>query len=86
ILLDEPTKGVDIGAKAAIYEIVQNLAEAGYAVLFVSSEMPEILGMSDRILVMKEGRIAADFVNRGITQEMILEAAMGEEQVQEKSG
>lgn len=86
ILLDEPTKGVDIGAKAAIYEIVQKLAEAGYAVLFVSSEMPEILGMSDRILVMKEGKIAADFVNRGITQEMILEAAMGEEQVQEKSG
>jgi rhamnose transport system ATP-binding protein len=86
ILLDEPTKGVDIGAKAAIYEIVQQLAEAGYAVLFVSSEMPEILGMSDRILVMKEGRIAAEFVNRGVTQEMILEAAMGEEPVQKKSG
>ncbi|MFP7493700.1 sugar ABC transporter ATP-binding protein [Terribacillus saccharophilus] len=86
ILLDEPTKGVDIGAKAAIYEIIQQLADAGYAVLFVSSEMPEILGMSDRIIVMKDGRIAADFVNKGITQEMILEAAMGEEQVQEKSG
>lgn len=76
IILDEPTKGVDVGAKSAIYEIMSDLAAQGYAVIMISSEMPEILGMSDRIVVMKDGRITTIFDNIGITQEMILEAAM----------
>lgn len=76
IIMDEPTKGVDVGAKSAIYEIMNELAEQGYGVVMISSEMPEILGMSDRIVVMKDGRITTIFENKGITQEMILEAAM----------
>lgn len=76
IILDEPTKGVDIGAKAAIYEIISDLAEQGYGVIMVSSEMPEVLGLSDKILVMKEGHISAEFETKGTTQEDILHAAM----------
>lgn len=80
IILDEPTKGVDIGAKSAIYEIINSLAEQGYGVIMVSSEMPEILGMSDRIVVMKEGRVANVFDRKDATQELILQSAMGDEQ------
>ena len=76
IILDEPTKGVDIGAKAAIYEIIGELAEQGYAILFVSSEMPEVLGFSDRIVVMKEGRMTAFLNTAKTTQDEILNAAM----------
>lgn len=76
IILDEPTKGVDVGAKAAIYEIINELTAQGYGVLMISSEMPEVLGMSDRIIVMCEGRITATFDNEEVTQESILEAAM----------
>ncbi len=79
IIMDEPTKGVDVGAKTAIYEIMNTLAAQGYGVIMISSEMPEILGMSDRIVVMKDGRITREFDNDGgVTQEMILEAAMHE--------
>lgn len=76
IILDEPTKGVDVGAKSAIYEIISDLASQGYGIIMVSSEMPEILSMSDRILVMREGRITAELDGRTATQEAILEAAM----------
>lgn len=77
IILDEPTKGVDVGAKAQIYEIMSELAKSGYAVIMISSEMPEVLGMADRILVMKEGRVSKIFDDaKGVTQEMILESAM----------
>ena len=77
IILDEPTKGVDVGAKAQIYEIMSGLAKSGYAVIMISSEMPEVLGMADRILVMKEGRVSRIFDDtKGVTQEMILESAM----------
>ena len=76
IILDEPTKGVDVGAKAAIHEIMGELASQGYGILMISSEMPEVLGMSDRIAVMREGRIAAVYDRAGTTQEMILEAAL----------
>nr|WP_106782296.1 sugar ABC transporter ATP-binding protein [Lysinibacillus timonensis] len=79
IILDEPTKGVDVGAKSAIYEIINDLAANGYGVLLVSSEMPEILGLSDRIIVMKEGRIADTLTREEATQERILESAMGNE-------
>ncbi|WP_042462336.1 sugar ABC transporter ATP-binding protein [Neobacillus dielmonensis] len=76
IILDEPTKGVDVGAKSAIYEIISGLARQGYAIIMVSSEMPEVLGMSDRILVMREGRQTAELEKSSATQEAILEAAM----------
>ncbi len=76
IILDEPTKGVDVAAKAAICEIIGELAEQGYGIILVSSEMPEVLGMSDRIVVMKEGRVTAQMVTKETTQEEILNAAM----------
>ncbi|WP_315110686.1 sugar ABC transporter ATP-binding protein [Clostridium intestinale] len=77
IILDEPTKGVDVGAKAQIYEIMSELASKGYGVIMISSEMPEVLGMADRIVVMKEGRVSNIFDNvEEVTQEQILEAAM----------
>ncbi len=78
IILDEPTKGVDIGAKSAIYEIINDLAALGYGIIMISSEMPEILGMSDRIAVMRDGRIATIFDREDATQEKILEAALSE--------
>lgn len=79
IILDEPTKGVDVGAKSAIFEIINELAAQGYGVLMVSSEMPEVMGMCDRIAVMRDGRVAHIFTNKHLTQEEILEAAMLEE-------
>lgn len=76
IILDEPTKGVDIGAKMAIYQIIESLAEQGYGVVLISSEMPEVLGLSDRIVVMKGGRVTATLKTETATQEAILHAAM----------
>ena len=77
VILDEPTKGVDVGAKAQIYEIMSELAAQGFGVIMISSEMPEVLGMADTILVMKEGRVSKIFADAtGVTQEQFLEAAM----------
>ena len=76
IILDEPTKGIDVGAKAAIYEIMRQLAHQGYGIIMISSEMPEVLGMSDRIIVMREGRVTRIMDCCDATQEIILEAAM----------
>jgi D-xylose transport system ATP-binding protein len=78
ILLDEPTRGIDVGAKAEIYELIRELTDAGKAVVLVSSELPELIGMSDRILMLHEGRIAGEFP-RGASQETLLAAAMGAE-------
>ena len=76
VIMDEPTKGVDVGAKAEIYAIMGDLAKKGYAIILISSEMPEILGMADRIVVMCNGRKTGE-LNRGeATQERILELAM----------
>ena len=76
VIMDEPTKGVDVGAKAEIYAIMGDLAKKGYAIILISSEMPEILGMSDRIIVMCNGRKTGE-LNRGeATQEGILELSM----------
>jgi len=76
VIMDEPTKGVDVGAKAEIYAIMGELAKQGYAIIMISSEMPEILGMCDRIYVMCNGHITGE-LNRGeVSQEMILELAM----------
>lgn len=85
IILDEPTKGVDVGAKAAIYEIVSDLASKGYAVLMISSEMPEVLGMADRIYVMKEGKITGEMSVEEATQERILALAMIAQDVEKVS-
>ena len=76
LILDDPTKGIDVGAKYSIYEIMNELAANGYAIIMVSSEMPEVLGMADRIVVMKSGRVTGQFESGGTTQEMILEASL----------
>ncbi len=76
IIMDEPTKGVDVGAKFAIYEIMRRLSDEGIAIIMVSSEIPEVLGMSDRIVVMREGRVTRTLETATATQEAILEAAM----------
>ena len=76
LIMDEPTKGVDVGAKAEIYDIMGQLALQGYAILMISSEMPEILGMCDRIMVMCEGRLTGELQRGEATQETILEFAM----------
>jgi len=77
VLLDEPTRGVDVGGKAEIYHIINRLAAAGTAIVMVSSELPEVLAMSDRILVMHQGRQAAIFDAKTTTQEEIMTAATG---------
>lgn len=77
LILDEPTRGVDIGAKKEIYEIINQLTEQRVAILMVSSELPEVLGMSNRILVMHEGRITAEFSKQEADQEKIMHAATG---------
>jgi rhamnose transport system ATP-binding protein len=76
LILDEPTKGVDVGAKSAIYEIICELASAGYGILLISSEMPEIIGMCDKAAVMRDGRITAFLERDELTQEAILKASM----------
>ncbi len=77
IFLDEPTRGIDVGAKIEIYKIINQLTAAGKAVAFVSSELPELIGMSDRILILHEGRIAGEFPRAEATQERLMQAAMG---------
>ncbi len=76
VLLDEPTRGIDVGAKHAIYQVMRGLAAQGVAVLMVSSELPEVIGMSDRILVMSEGRLAGE-LPAGSDEETILSLAAG---------
>ena len=77
LLLDEPTRGVDIGAKVEIYHLINNLADEGVGVLFISSEMPEVLGMSDRILVMREGKLVANLMRAEASEEALLQRAAG---------
>lgn len=77
ILLDEPTRGIDVGAKLEIYEIINRLTAEGKAVILVSSELPELIGMSDRILMLNAGRIGGAFTRAEATQEKLMAAAMG---------
>jgi rhamnose transport system ATP-binding protein len=77
LILDEPTQGVDIGAKAEIYAAIRELAAGGLAILLISSEMPEVIGMSDRILVMREGRIAGLLDANDATANRVMELALG---------
>jgi D-xylose transport system ATP-binding protein len=76
-ILDEPTRGIDIGAKVEIYKLLDRLAGEGVAIIMISSELPEVLGMSDRILVMREGAIVAEFTREMATKEAIMEYATG---------
>ena len=77
LILDEPTRGVDVGAKKEIYQLINQFKQEGMSIILVSSEMPEVLGMSDRILVMHEGRISAEFASCDANQERLMAAAVG---------
>ena len=76
LIIDEPTNGVDVGAKSEIHQIIRKLASEGTSIIVISSELPEILSVSDRILVMRRGRINGEFVNESITQEDIMKKAI----------
>jgi putative multiple sugar transport system ATP-binding protein len=76
LILDEPTRGIDVGAKYEIYSIINKLADEGKSVIFISSELPEILGVSDRIYVMSDGRIVGEFTRAEATQEGIMKCIM----------
>ncbi len=84
LILDEPTRGIDIGAKYEIYKLINQLVQQGIAVIVISSELPEVLGLSDRVLVMHEGKLKADLVNHNLTQEQVMEAALRSERHVEK--
>lgn len=79
LILDEPTRGVDIGAKKEIYQIINDLAESGVAILMISSELPEIIGMADRVIVMHEGKLTGEVQKEDMTQELIMHYATGGE-------
>lgn len=76
LLFDEPTRGIDVGAKAEIYFLIEKLASEGRAIVVVSSEMAELMRVSDRVVVMREGRLVADIAREDITEELILEYAI----------
>lgn len=77
LVMDEPTRGIDVGAKAEIYALMDELAEAGVSIVLISSELPEIINMSDRVYVMREGRIAAEACGSNINQEYLMRYAIG---------
>lgn len=77
LILDEPTRGVDIGAKREIYDLMNRLVQEGVAIIMISSELPEVLGMSDRVIVMHEGRVNGEFLRENASQENIMYAATG---------
>ena len=78
LILDEPTRGIDVGAKVEVHQLIDELASRGMAIIMISSDMPEVLAMSDRVLVMREGRQMAILDQREATQERVLAAAMGQ--------
>jgi ABC-type sugar transport system ATPase subunit len=80
LILDEPTRAVDVGAKAEIYRLIDQLAAGGMAIMLISSEMPELLALSDRIVVMRDGRLSAPVEKRDATEERIVSLALGTEQ------
>jgi L-arabinose transport system ATP-binding protein len=77
LIVDEPTRGVDIGAKAELHALLRDLAAEGMAILMISSDMPEVLTVSDRILVMHQGRLAGELSAENATQEAVMSFAMG---------
>ena len=77
LILDEPTRGVDVGAKREIYQLMNELAERGVPIIMVSSDLPEVIGVSDRIMVMHEGRISGELTRQEATQEKVMQLATG---------
>ena len=84
LILDEPTRGIDVGAKKEIHTLMGELTRQGVAVVMISSELPEVLGMSDRVIVMHEGRVCGEFVRGEATQERIMETILTSEEDKEK--
>jgi erythritol transport system ATP-binding protein len=82
LLLDEPTRGIDVGAKAEIFEIMNRLADQGLAVLFVSSELPEMFIIPDRVLVLSKGKVTGEFAHDQVTEEVLVAAASGRQQTE----
>jgi rhamnose transport system ATP-binding protein len=78
LIVDEPTRGIDVGTKAEVHRLLDEVAHQGVAVLMISSELPEVLGMADRILVLREGRIAAEFSKDEADEALIMRAATGQ--------
>ena len=79
-IMDEPTRGIDVGSKAEIYQIMSDLAEQGVAIIMISSELPEVLGMSDRVIVMREGRTVKEISRAEATEELVMQYAVGHEE------
>ena len=77
LIIDEPTVGIDVGARDEIYQILEGLMKEGMAILMISSDLPEVLRMATRVVVMREGRITADFAGRRPTQDEVMAAATG---------
>ncbi|MEO7715234.1 MAG: ATP-binding cassette domain-containing protein, partial [Capsulimonas sp.] len=77
LILDEPTRGIDVGAKVEIYQLINELAAQGIGILMISSELPEVLGMADRILVINQGRVAGELSRDEATQEKVGALAVG---------
>ena len=77
LILNEPTRGIDVGAKAEIYKILDNLVNQGKCVIIITSEMPELLAMSDKIMVMHEGRVSGVIDAGDATQELVVQYAIG---------
>ena len=85
MIFDEPTRGIDVGAKAEIYRLMRGLADAGVAVMMISSDMEEVIGVSDRIAVMHEGRISGTLDRDRFSEENVLQLAVGKPLQQEET-
>jgi L-arabinose transport system ATP-binding protein len=79
LILDEPTRGIDVGAKVEIYRLIDELANEGLGIMLINSELPEVLGLSDRIYVMQNGRITGEVSRENATEDTILELAMADD-------
>ena len=86
LIVDEPTRGIDVGTKAEVHHLLTELARSGVGVLMISSELPEVLGVSDRILVMREGELVAEFSHADASEEAIMSAAMGQQKTAGREG
>jgi ABC-type sugar transport system ATPase subunit len=85
LLFDEPTQGIDVGAKREVFRIMRNLADEGCAVMFISSELEEVVEVADRVIVLREGSVAGEFTGEQINKDRILRACYGEVDVSEQS-
>jgi ribose transport system ATP-binding protein len=85
LLLDEPTRGVDVGARAELYQVIRRLASSGVGVLLVSSEVPEVLGLADRVLVMREGRVIHEAPAADLNEDTVLDLVMAGSLMEEEA-